>query len=615
MATYDLPETRTKPEEQDKNLAARAEYYKRMNYWCDSALEEGQALQQDVSELREIENALDYLVGLQWKEAMPSYRAKPVSNEFLTMFWEAVGLLTDIRPIFHVTDLGKTGDFSETQKVLNALAKGWAKTTHFETNFAFNIMWGMLTSAPCKVFWDPFARGTSADPWEADITMEALSPKSVIRLGDGSGDIQSDECVIYRRVRTLDWIKRAYPTMGKYVEPENAKSKYTVDVQAPAGVEPQFYPQLSPGMKRLMGIGETQTFDSVYPQAEVQEFWRNNDQINESSRIVEMGPATAKWRYQVQPGKKLYPRGQVCVRANGVILYDQPNPYYHRRKPFALLGLLGVPWQQYAMSVVQPWMKQQDILNQMMYGVLQTIKKATNPALMASKAAINPAAMRAIDSSKPGLKITYSQNAPNPPQWQPPPVLPTYVLQTYGMILQSMKQTSGAAAVGDAMSKKQVPAGDSIEKIQWAKNTPIRLMGRSAEYFMNEVGQLWIGDALQFYDAAHRMQILGPAGLVKEDFDNDPASMIPEGIDAEAFVRRYHFATEKGSLLGAQKQERTPIMFAMRKNHDISRDTLFDFLDWNIDRKKNEEGLAKEAEAAAKAQAAAGIKPGAKGKK
>ena len=34
----------------------------------------------------------------------------------------------------------------------------------------------------------------------------------------------------------------------------------------------------------------------------------------------------------------------------------------------------------------------------MMYGVLQTIKKATNPALMASKMAINPAAMRAIDS-------------------------------------------------------------------------------------------------------------------------------------------------------------------------------------------------------------------------
>ena len=161
------------------------------------------------------------------------------------------------------------------------------------------------------------------------------------------------------------------------------------------------------------------------------------------------------------------------------MLYDQPNPYYHRQKPFAVLGLYGVPWQQYAMSVVSPWMKQQDILNQMMAGMLQTVKKAVNPALMAAKSAINPAAMKAIDSSKPGLKITYSQNAPHPPAWQTPPVLPTYVLQIYTQILQSMKQSSGASAIGDALGKKQVPAGDSLEKITFAKNTPIRLMGSS----------------------------------------------------------------------------------------------------------------------------------------
>ena len=86
------------------------------------------------------------------------------------------------------------------------------------------------------------------------------------------------------------------------------------------------------------------------------------------------------------------------------------------------------------------------------------------------------------------------------------------MLQTYSMILQSMKQSSGAAAVGDAMSKKQVPAGDSIEKIQLAKNTPIRFMGRSCEYFLDDVGQLWIGDALQFYDAGHACSCWGRAG-------------------------------------------------------------------------------------------------------
>ena len=183
MAQYDLPELRPRPEESDKTLTGLQNYYKQLNYWCDSAEEEGKSLQQDVPELREIENALDYLVGLQWKEAMPSYRAKPVSNEFLTMFWEAVGLLTDIRPIFHVVDLSSGGKYSAHQKVLNGLAKGWSRTTRFERTFAFCVMFGMLTSAPCKIYWDPFARGTSGDPWEGDIAMECISPRATASLG------------------------------------------------------------------------------------------------------------------------------------------------------------------------------------------------------------------------------------------------------------------------------------------------------------------------------------------------------------------------------------------------------------------------------------------------
>ena len=81
--------------------------------------------------------------------------------------------------------------------------------------------------------------------------------------------------------------------MGKYVQAENAKSKYTVDVQAPAGVEPQFFPQLSPGMKRLMGIGETQTYSRASIPRRSAGVWRNDDQTNDSSEIVWMGPKNA----------------------------------------------------------------------------------------------------------------------------------------------------------------------------------------------------------------------------------------------------------------------------------------------------------------------------------
>lgn len=366
-------------------------------------------------------------------------------------------------------------------------------------------------------------------------------------------------------------------------------------------------------MKRLLGAADRATYTSVFPKAEIQEFWRNDGSINESRERVWMGPQGAPWGYWVDPGKKLYPRGRVFIRSNGIIMYDQPNPYFHRKKPFSVLALYGVPWQQYAMSVVSPWMKQQDILNQIMAGLLQTVKKAVNPALMAAKSAINPAAMKAIDSSKPGLKITYSQNAPHAPQWQTPPVIPAYVLQTYGQILTSMKQSSGAAAMSQALSKNQIPAGDSLEKISFAKNTPIRVMGRSQEWFLDDIGQMWVSNFLQFYDAPRRLELLGPSGLAKPDMDSKPNTLIPDGIDSEAFVRRYHFKTEKGSLLNVQRQEKIPVAFALRKGRDLSRKKLFEILDWKINEKENDEELAQEAAAIAQAQASAG--PPQKGKR
>lgn len=604
MASPDLAPNRAEAgNPKSDNLAG---YYEKLGVWCDNAFEEAVSSQADVPELKEMATAIDYLQGLQWKESMPSYRAKPVSNEMLTMFWETIGLLTDIKPMFTITDIGGEGEFSKIQSIQNKLAKGWAAQSQFSRSLAFCTMFGMMTSAPAKIYWNPFAHGTSGDPSDGDISFTHLPTSSLLRLGiNDPSDLQQDECVIHRHVRTVDWIRRAYPKMGILVRPEEAKSKYTVDSQSPVSVSPQLFQHLSPAAKRLMGSGDRQSIESVYPKAEIREYWKRDDSINTSQNRIRMGPEGALWSYVVNPGQKMYPRGRLIIRANRVTLYDEPNPYFHRKYPFSLLGLNAVPWQQYAMSLLSPWMKQQDILNKILQGVIQCVQKAVNPALIASKSAIHPEAMRAIDSSKPGLKVTYSQNAPQAPSWQAPPNVPAYVLQTYGTVLKSMQQNSGAAAVGDAMGKKQVPGGDTLDRITFSKNTPIRLMGRNMEDFVDDIGSMWSCDALQFYDAAKRIEMLGQQGLTKEDTDSNPGSLIPEGINSEAFVRRFRFKCTKGTLLNVQRQDRLQTVFALRKGRDISRKKMYEELDWNINLAENDAELAEEA----KAMAAAGPPP------
>lgn len=587
-------------------------YYGKLGAWCDSAFEEARANQEDVPELKEMSRSIDYLLGMQWSEAMPSFRARPVSNEVLMMYWETIGLLTDLKPFFNVKDIGGDGQYSKIESILNKLARGWGATARFERTLASATMYGMLTTAPAKIYWNPFARGSSGDPSDGDISFEALPAKSLLRLGiseDTPWDIQDDECVIYRRTRTLDWIKRAYPKMGVLVRPDEARSRYSADAGAPLQVMPQLFQNLSPAAKRMVGGNDKTQNDSVYPRAEVREFWKKDDSINESPNKVMMGPKGAAWSYVVDPGKKLYPRGRLIIQANRVILYDEPNPYWHRKYPFALLGLYAVPWQQYAMSVMSPWLKQQDILNQLLAGIIQTVKKAVSPPLIAPKSAIHPESMRMIDSAKPGLKITYSQNSPTPPIWGQPPNLPGYVLQTYGMVKGDMKQSSGSAAADAAAGKKQVPGGDTLDKLTFAKNTPIRMMGRNMEGFVDEVGGQWVANALQFYDAAQRMELLGDQGLTKEDTEDVAGSLIPEGINSEAFVRRFRFKCDKGTLLNVQRQDRQVMAFALRKGKDLSRNKLFDVLDWNVNREENEAELLEEAKKLAAAMGAGGGKP------
>ena len=589
------------------------EYYERMGDFCDEVFEEAAARQQDVPEIKEMSNTLDYLVGLQWKQDVPSYRAKPVSSEMMANFWETIGLLTDIRPTFHIKDIGTDGGYSQVEKIQNNLAKGWAGTSQFSRKMAFWTMFGMLTTAPVKLYWNPFARGDSGDLSDGDITMEVMPVTSLLRAGVGE-TYQDDECLIYRRKRTLNWIKRAYPRMGKLVQPEDAISRYSVENQAPVTVMPRLFQNLSPGMKRLVGGSDRQNSPSIYPLAEVREYWMKDDSRNESRDTIWMGPEKAPWGYWVKPGQKMYPRGRLVIRANRVTLYDEPNPYFHRQKPFIPLSLYGVPFQEYAMSVMKPWVSGTDILNQMMAGILQSVKKALNPALMAPRSAINPEALRQIDASKPNLKVSYNSNAATAPTWSNPPNVPAYVFQAYGIVEKAMRRTSSGDAMDQAMGKKQVPGGDTLDRINFSRTTPIRYMGGTVEDALNELGPQWVGNSLQFYDAGRRMELLGAQGLDKSDMDDSPGTLIPHGMDSEAFVRRWQFRTEKGSLLNIQRQDKLQIAFALRKARDLSRKQVFKILDWNVNEKENDAELAEEAKMMAAAQGAGGA-PAGKGHK
>ena len=84
-----------------------SDYSAQIRQFCNSAYEEAKRNNEDAEEMKQMNTYLDYLSGMQWKGQVPAHRAKPVTNRMRRLFWETVGLLTDIRPIFEVHAIDK----------------------------------------------------------------------------------------------------------------------------------------------------------------------------------------------------------------------------------------------------------------------------------------------------------------------------------------------------------------------------------------------------------------------------------------------------------------------------------------------------------------------------
>ena len=561
-----------------------------------------------VPELNMIDDAIKYLSGSQWNEKLPSYRPKPISQDAVDNFWETVGLLSDLRPKFNITEIGSSKKKSRIAEILNVCSKPWMRQIGFSQKVAFWTMYGMMTTAPAICYWDKFAHGTSGDNSDADISLKLIRPDSLIRLGVTS-DFERDEMKVYRHRETLAWIRRAYP-LGYLVNPDYNSGSYETGSSSSPLVAPQLFQSLSPQFKRIMGGSDSVSKNSVYPTAEVVEFWMNDDSVNESRQTIWVGPKGSSWGYEVAPGKKLYPRGRHVVRAGKIILHDEPNPYFMRRDPFVFMNLHGVPWSEHGLSIIKPWMDSNDILNQIMAGMLLAVKRALNPTLMAPRSAIAPESMKMIDAGKPNLKVTYNSNAITPPVWSNPPSVPGWVMQTHAAVKSAMRRSSAGDAMDSALGKKQIPGGDTLEIMSMAKTTPIRYMAMQLEGALNAVGTNYAGIGLQFYTADHRTEKLGLEGLVPEDMDDKPGSMIPEGVNSEAFVRRFTMSCEPGSLLNLDKRDKLPLALNLRKAHDISREQVLKIADLGIDLAENEQQLQLEAQKMAQAMQAAPKKGG-----
>jgi hypothetical protein len=561
------------------------EYKQKTRYWLEAAYEEARYELSQNDEVKKMSKYVDYITGKQWPSKRPSYRSSPTNNRIWRLLWELIALLTDIRPIFEVKATKK--EYDAQANMLNKITRSWWLTSDADLSLAMSIIYSVLGTGYAKLTWDEELRNG-----QGDLDLIALGPNDVLPLKPRHS-LQSAQAVIYKSLRPLGWFRQKFGARGTLVQSDPGFSRYATEPGRPSHIPSMVFDALSPQMKHVVGE-PGKAADSSYPQALYREFWIKDWTINTSNRPVRVGRENANWSYTVAPGKRLYPRGRLLVTGGEHNMYDGPNPYWHGLFPFEVLRMNVVPWQFMGLSDLGPLLPLQDIVNNIFAGVLDMVKKAVNPGFYGPKNAFSESMWNTIDWSMPGMKAGYSSMVAQKPDFAPQPQLPSFVMQMGMLAMREMDQSSGIAALSDAMNKKQVPSGETLERIRDAKQTPLRLKGRNIEVFLRNLGSQNIFNIFQFYDAQRRMWMLGQEGLTFEDFDSDPGTAIPAGMRPEDHAKSFVFMIQPGSLLNANRMEEAMMYARLRMMGDLDRTTFFQKLDLGLDVDKVEKGLMRE---------------------
>jgi len=549
-------------------------------------------------ETRETTKIIRYLEGEQWGERARYARNRPVLNKLRRHFVDNVGLLTDLSIDFTVKLFDTLNSYSDFQRILNELAVHWAMKSHLEDRLHDVILYGLLHTGPAKIQWNSQLAGGMGD-----VEMVSIAPWQWAVLGAGT-DPQQAECQIFFPIVTRDAIARRF---GKHLA---SRVEYDMEYggqlggsfHRPSRISKESWSRMGEALRVSLGIRKSSTAgDAAYPMAMQKEFWLRDDSVNESGETVTVGPADSQgnplvnWAYRVEPGEPLFPRGRVIVTAGGKVLEDTCNPYWHARFPFPVFRPFRVPWKLSGDPVARSWMQMQSITNRIMGGVLDMINAIVEPTLIGPKGLFPAADWDALDPGAFGGKIRYNNNAPRAPEFAKRAEIPGWVFSYLQEVSKEFDMSSGAAAVQQALAKKQVPGGDSLEMIMSSRSLPVKVESKALASFIEDAGQMVISDMLQFYGVGHRVAILGAQGISSADYRPIYGEAIPQGMKPEEFVRKFQGVIRRDTLLQSQKDQKIQWAFALSKMGKISDKQLFKILDSNFNYDENRAELLAEA--------------------
>ena len=397
---------------------------------------------------------------------------------------------------------------------------------------------------------------------KGDIVWDAYGALDGIPLGlPASLDIQGAYAFALRKTMPIHQVWRMFPMQRDRIKPNR------VTTMGKGMVVAQAVKYASAVLKRFSQGARQPDQASTWDNVDVYYIYVDDQEsVNETNHPIQIcgpdGQWGTTWSYTVpfvgqeistgrvlnggrQETRKatredclLYPNRRLIIATDSCVINTAPEHQssyrWDGRIPAAQFrcddwawNFLGFPATRYGQSL-------EKLGIELYRGIGDQMNLSLNPSAFYDRNSTAQSLLQTINPRIPGLRTGLDMTL-NPGAGQFSPMMPYQWYQTQPAHLEMaskiipgvIKDQMGVADVSAMARARQLPAGDSTEKLLEAMGPLIKDQSRNMEQGVRSLGEMWKSDWFQFATAKRRMQMLGPEGVTDEDFDFEPGTLIP----------------------------------------------------------------------------------------
>jgi hypothetical protein len=521
--------------------------------WLREAVAEGEAFLKSQRAFEDIDLAADIIAGPGNSERLPKTLSRVHVNRLKRQIREMVATQSNLRPTWAYKTDNK--DLEDQVVVLNKLVQAWWLGTFADRSvrealqYANALGTGYVSPVWEKDFWC-FGRG--------DIVLETYGPKDVLPIQlPKSKDLQKAYAVIIRTEAPISMAHAMYPTYADKIKPDRS--------------QPNLWRRITKRAQRFLSPAlnlRDQDPDATisYPCVDIYNVYIMDLSVNMTGRTIPMGDPGTYWDYLVPSvgqdiatgtfdaaGNPLFRKANaedammyplrrlltVVGSKSMVRVKDGSSPWWHGKVPLVKFTVDEWPWEFLGFSPVRDGQSIQNSITRLQRVIDDSANAKLRPPMGYDESQLAKTLADAIDTRQPNQRVALNK-ALGEAFW---PLLPadyynvdSWIWNHIGVLKEDLDHVLAARDMTALARARQLPSGDTIEKLFEALGPIPQDMSRSMERPLRDLGDMVKCLMFEYYTTPRKVQILGTNGIVDEDYDYDPGNMIPARNAAEAHV-------------------------------------------------------------------------------